>query len=66
MPQGLAQALGPFIHQIAEISVKVKEYDKAFKLLNAAQFPETRALTKVYGVGDLTAAHRAEAHLRCT
>jgi transposase len=55
MPQGLAQALGPLIHQIAEISLKIKEYDKAIKQLNATQFPETQALTKVYGVGDLTA-----------
>jgi transposase len=47
--------LGPLIHQIAEISVKIKEYDKAIKRLNATQFPETQALTKVYGVGDLTA-----------
>jgi transposase len=55
MPSRLAQALGPLIHQIADISVKIKEYDKAIQQLNATQFPETQALTKVYGVGDLTA-----------
>jgi transposase len=55
MPPGLAQALGPFVQQIAEISIKIKGYDKIIKQLNVTQFPETKALTKVYGVGDLTA-----------
>jgi transposase len=55
MPPGLAQALGPFVQQIAEISIKIKGYDKIIKQLNVTQFPETKALTKVYGVGNLTA-----------
>jgi hypothetical protein len=55
MPPGLAQALGPVLQQIAEMTVKIKQYDRQIQLLGQTQYPETQALLKVHGVGHLTA-----------
>ena len=55
LPPGLALALGPVLEQIAEMRVKIKQYDRAIKRLTEAEYPETQALIKVYGVGQLTA-----------
>ncbi len=45
----------PGLEQIAEMTVKIKHYDRAIKRLTEAEYPETQALIKVYGVGQLTA-----------
>jgi transposase len=55
MPAGLAQALGPVVQEIAELSRKIKAYDKAIKQLTTTAYPESQALTRVVGVGELTA-----------
>ena len=55
LPPGLAEALGPVLHQIAEMTVKIKQYDRLIKQLTETEYPETQALIKVYGVGQLTA-----------
>jgi transposase len=55
MPSGLAVALSPLLHQIGDMTVKIKEYDRAIKKLTETEFQETQALIKVYGVGHLTA-----------
>jgi Transposase/Transposase IS116/IS110/IS902 family len=55
LPSGLAQALGPVLEQIAEMTVKIKHYDRAIQRLTETEYPETQALIKVYGVGQLTA-----------
>lgn len=55
MPSGLAVALSSLLHQIADMTVKIKEYDRVIKKLTETEFPETQALIKVYGVGHLTA-----------
>src|SRR5277367_1127089 len=55
LPPGLARALGPVLHQIADMTVKIKQYDQAIKQLTEKEYPETQALLKVYGVGQLTA-----------
>ncbi len=55
MPPGLAQALGPVLQQIAEITVKIKQYDRQIQQLGQIEYPETQALLKVHGVGHLTA-----------
>jgi transposase len=55
LPPGLAQALGPLLHQIADMTVKIKEYDRAIRQLTETEYPETQALINVYGVGHLTA-----------
>src|SRR6202011_4517449 len=48
LPPGLAQALGPVLEQIAEVTKKIKR-------LTETEDPETQALIQVYGVGQLTA-----------
>ncbi len=50
LPPGLATALGPLLHQFADMTVKIKEYDRAIKQLTETEYPETQALIKVYGV----------------
>jgi transposase len=55
LPPGLTQALGPLLHQIADMTVKIKQYDREIQKLTETTYPETQALIKVYGVGHLTA-----------
>src|ERR1700734_4345266 len=55
LPPGLVQGLGPVLEQIADMTVKIKAYDRAIKRLTETEYPETQALIKVYGVGHLTA-----------
>jgi transposase len=55
LPPGLAQALGPVLEQIAEMTKKIKHYDRLIKGLTETEYPETQALIQVYGVGQLTA-----------
>jgi alpha-D-ribose 1-methylphosphonate 5-triphosphate diphosphatase len=51
----LAQALGPVLEQIAEMSTRIKQYDRQIQQLTQTEYPETQALLKVYGVGHITA-----------
>jgi transposase len=55
MPPGLAQALGPVLEQIAEMTLKIKQYDRQIRLLTQTAYAETQALLKVQGVGYITA-----------
>jgi transposase len=55
MSPGLAQALGPVLEQIAEMMLKIKQYDRQIQELGQTKYPETQALVKVPGVGHLTA-----------
>lgn len=55
MPPGLGQALAPVLQQIAEMTVKIKQYDRQIQLLGQTEYPETQALLKVHGIGHLTA-----------
>lgn len=55
MPPGLAQALRPVVEQIAEMTLKIKQYDRQIQQLGQTQYPETQALLKVHGVGHLMA-----------
>jgi transposase len=52
---GLVQALGPVLDQIASLTMKIKHYDRLVKRLTETEYPETQALIKVYGVGQITA-----------
>jgi transposase len=54
LPPGLALALGPVLEQIATMTVKIKHYDRLIQQLTETEYPETQALIKVYGVGQLT------------
>jgi transposase len=53
--RGLVQALGPVLEQIAEMTKKIKHYDRLIQRLTDTEYPETQALIQVYGVGQLTA-----------
>jgi transposase len=55
MPPGLAQALAPVLEQIAEMTIKIKQYDRRIQQLTQTEYPETQALLKVYAVGHITA-----------
>ena len=55
MPPGLQQALGPVLQQIAEMTLKIKQYDRQIQLLTQTEYPEAQALLKVQGVGHITA-----------
>jgi transposase len=45
----------PVLQQIAEMTVKIKMYDRQIQQLGQTEYPETQALLKVHGVGHLTA-----------
>jgi transposase len=53
MPPRLAQALRSVVEQIAEMILKIKQYDRQIQQLGQTQYPETQALLKVHGVGHL-------------
>jgi transposase len=55
MPPGLAQALGPVLEQIAEMTAKIKQYDRQIQQLGQTKYPETQALLTVQAVGHITA-----------
>src|ERR1700760_2612321 len=41
MPPGLQQALGPVLQQIAEMTARIKQYDRQIQLLAQTKYPET-------------------------
>jgi transposase len=55
MPPGLSKALGPVLEQIAQMTLKIKQYDRQILELTQTEYPETQALLKVHGVGHITA-----------
>jgi len=44
MPPGLAQALGPVLEQIAEMTIRIRQYDRQIQQLGQTEYPETQAL----------------------
>ena len=42
-PPGLAQAIGPVLQQIAETTLKIKQYDRQIQQLGHTKYPETQA-----------------------
>jgi transposase len=42
LPPGLAQALCPVLEQIAEMTVKIKHYDRLIKQFTETEYPETQ------------------------
>jgi hypothetical protein len=55
MPPGLARALAPVLEQIAQMTLKIKQYDRLIIELTPTEYPETQALLEVQGVGHITA-----------
>jgi len=51
----LGAALRPILDQIASLTATIRGYDRQIKRVAETQYPETRYLTQVAGVGDLTA-----------
>jgi transposase len=43
------------LEQIATMTIKIKHCDRLIQQLTERKYPETQALIKVYGVGQLTA-----------
>jgi transposase len=46
MPPGLKLALGPILTQIAEMTLKIKQYDKDIQRLTQTEYVETQAMTR--------------------
>jgi transposase len=55
LPPDLAQALGPVLEQIAEMTKKIKQLRPTHQAAYGDRYPESQALIQVYGVGQLTA-----------
>jgi transposase len=43
------------LEQIAQMTLKIKQYDRQILGLTQTEYPETRALLKIQGVGHITA-----------
>lgn len=54
-PEGMHEALGPLVDQIAQLTVKIREYDGKIERVAKEKYPETERLRQVTGVGPITA-----------
>lgn len=55
LPEALAPALEPILETIADLTTRVRAYDRELAALAEELYPETRLLSQVPGVGALTA-----------
>jgi transposase len=55
IPEPLSEALDTVVDQIEHLTLAIKDLDKRIKFLAETKYPETRYLTQVSGVGELTA-----------
>jgi len=55
IPETLHPALLPLLETIASLTQQIREYDRQIELLCQNQYPETKLLRKISGVGPLTA-----------
>src|SRR5271170_2490536 len=55
MPPALKLALDPVLEQIAEMTVKIKQYDREIQRMTQTEYAETQPLLTVQGVGHITA-----------
>src|ERR1700728_171175 len=55
LPPRLKLALGPILAQIAEITLKIKQYDREIQHLTQTEYAETQAMMTIHGVGHITA-----------
>src|SRR6201991_1058425 len=55
LPPGLKLALGPILAQIAEMTLKIKQYDREIQRLTQAEYAETQPMMTIHGVGHITA-----------
>lgn len=54
LPESLRPALTPVLEVIAEVSRKIRSYDRKVEHLATECYPEVQRLTQVHGVGNLT------------
>jgi transposase len=55
MPPGLRLALGPILAQIAEMTLKIKQYDREIQRMTQTEYAETQPMMTIHGVGHITA-----------
>ncbi len=55
LPEALQAALGPVIEEIAQLTVKIRHYDRRIGRVTKQRYPETELLRQVDGVGPITA-----------
>jgi transposase len=55
LPAGLQERLRPLLEQIESLTVKIKEADQQLEQIARIQYPETKLLRQIHGVGVLIA-----------
>jgi transposase len=55
LPEALQAALGPVIEEIAQLTMKIRHYDRRIGRVTQQRYPETELLRQVDGVGPITA-----------
>lgn len=55
MPPGLKLALGPILAQIAEMTLKINQYDREIQRMTQTEYAETQPMMTIHGVGHITA-----------
>ena len=55
IPEAFNTALKPILEMLRELTNKIRQYDLLIKKMTLNKYPETKRLTKVGGVGPLTA-----------
>ena len=55
VPEPLKPALEPLLKTIASMTERIREYDRELEVLAEEYYPETKLLTRVHGIGTLTA-----------
>jgi transposase len=55
IPEGLRSALAPMLEQVEELNQRIRECDEIIEHVARTRYPEVELLTKVNGVGWLTA-----------
>ncbi len=51
MPPGLKLALGPILTQIAEMTLKIKQYGRNIQRMTQTEYAETQPMMSIHGVG---------------
>ena len=55
MPENLDPALEPIMKSIEDITIRIHHYDKTIEKMGAENYPETKVLREISGVGPVTA-----------
>jgi transposase len=55
LPPGLKLALDPILVQIADMTQKIKQYDRDIQRMTQTEYAETQSMMTIHGVGHITA-----------